>query len=133
MTLRGIPQGGATIGLMNAIQGAPVIMNLTALASGNSQGAGLLPSDLVMVGTAGSTNLSVTLPDPNKYGGAVADSWLVLNGQSGQTINVFPPTGGNINGAGLNTAITVAQGKSATVYLQSWTATTSLWISDNGA
>lgn len=121
------------MGMMNAIQGTPLILNLTALAGGNSQGAGLLPSDLVMVGTAGSTNLAVTLPDPNKYGGAVGDSWLVLNGQSGQTINVFPPTGGNINGAGQNTAITVAQGKSATVYLQSWTATTSVWISDNGA
>jgi hypothetical protein len=133
MTLRGIPQGGVTVGMQNAVSGTPTIVNLTALAGGNSQGAGLLPSDLVMVSTAGSSNLSVTLPDPNKYGGAVGDSWLVLNGQSGQTINVFPPTGGNINGAGNNTAITVAQGKSATLYLQSWTATTSVWISDNGA
>ncbi len=133
MTLRGIPQGGVPVGMQNAVNGTPTLMNLTALAGGNLQGAGLLPSDLVLVGTASSGNLSVTLPDPNKYGGAFLDSWLVLNGQSGQTINVFPPVGGNIDAAGLNTAVTLAQGTSGTFYLQSFTATTSIWVADGGS
>lgn len=135
MTLRGIPQGGVPAGMMNAIQGTPVLMNLTTLASGNSQNAAnsIMPSDLVLVGTADGTNKGITLPDPNKYGGAFCDSFLVINGQSGQTINVYPPTGGNIDGAGANTAATCAVGTTLTLYLQSFTSTTSVWVSDGGS
>lgn len=135
MTLRGIPQGGVPVGMMNAVNGTPILLNLTTLASGNSQNAAnsIMPSDFVIIGTADGTNKGITLPDPNKYGGALGDSFLVLNGQTGQTINVFPPTGGNIDGAGSNTAATAAAGTSLTIYLQSFTATTSVWISDGGS
>lgn len=133
MTLRGIPQGGVPVGMQNAVNGTPTLMNLTSIGGGNAQGAALVPSDLVIIGTAGASNLAVTLPDPNKYGGAFADSWLVINGQSGQTVNVFPPTGGNIDGTGANASVAVAQGATATFYLQSFTASSSVWIADGGS
>lgn len=135
MTLRGIPQGGVPIGMQNAVNGTVTVMNLTSLATGNAQNAAnsLLPSDFVIVTVADGTNKGLTIPDPNKYGGAVGDAWLVTNGQSGQTINVYPPTGGNIDGAGNNTAATCAAGATLTLLLVSWTATTSVWIGDGGS
>jgi hypothetical protein len=135
MTLRGIPQGGVPIGMMNAIQGFPTTMNLTALTSGNSQNAAgsLLPSDFVFVTTADGTNKGVTLPDPNKYGGTLGDIWTVANSASGQTISVFPPTGGNISGGGNNSPSTIVNNKVNNYYLVSFTATTSVWTVDAGA
>lgn len=135
MTLRGIPQGGVPVGMMNAIQGTPVTMNLTTLTSGNTQNAAgsLLPSDFVFVTTADGTNKGVTLPDPNKYGGTQGDIWTVVNGASGQTLSVFPPTGGNISGIGSNSASTIANNKINNYYLVSYTATTSVWTVDAGA
>jgi|SRR5579862_5028826 len=132
MTIFSQPQGAAP-GQVKACVGTPVVVNLTTAVSGNSQNSYLVPTDFVIVATADSSNKGVTIPDPNKYGGTPGDSFLVINGQSGQTINVFPPTGGNIDAAGSNTAITVAVGTTATVYLQSFTATTSVWISDAGS
>lgn len=120
---------------MNAIQGTPVTMNLTTLATGNSQNAtnSILPSDFVLITTADGTNKGVTLPDPNKYGGAPGDIWVVVNGASGQTISVFPPTGGNISGAGANTANSLVNNKVNNYYLVSFTSTTSVWTVDAGA
>lgn len=132
MTLRGIPQS-LPIAQQNAANGTPALLNLTLLLSGNSQNSLILPTDAVLISTADGTNKGVTLPDPNKYGGTLMDTWLVVNGQSGQTINVYPPTGGNIDGAGLNTAATLAQGTTITFYLQSFTATTSVWVADGGS
>lgn len=135
MTLRGIPQGGVPVGMMNATQGSVATMNLTALTSGNSQNAAgsLLPSDFVLVTTADGTNKGVTLPDPNKYGGAPGDVWTIVNSASGQTLSVFPPTGGNISGAGANTANSLVNNKVNNYYLVSFTATTSVWTVDAGA
>jgi hypothetical protein len=135
MTLRGIPQGGVPIGMMNAVQGTAVAMNLTALTSGNSQNAAgsLLPSDLVLITTADGTNKGVTLPDPNKYGGAPGDIWVTVNANSGQNVSVYPPTGGNISNAGANTASTLTNNKVNNYYLVSFTATTSVWTVDAGA
>lgn len=133
MTLRSNPYGGVPAGQMNVIQGTPFLANLTTLASGNTQNSLILPSDMVLVSTADATNKGITLPDPSKYGGAFCDSFMVLNGQSGQTINIYPPVGGNIDGSGVNTAVTCAQGTTITFYLQSWTATSSIWIADGGS
>lgn len=135
MTLRGIPQGGVSIGMMNATSGSPTTMNLTTLATGNSQNAAnsLLPSDFVAITTADGTNKGVTLPDPNKYGGTFGDVWTVLNSNSGQNISVFPPTGGNISNAGANTANTLTNNKVNNYYLISFTATSSVWTVDAGA
>lgn len=135
MTLRAIPQGGVPIGMMNAIQGTAVTMNLTTLATGNSQNAAgsILPSDMVFITVADGTNKGVTLPDPNKYGGALGDIFTVVNSASGQTISVFPPAGGNISGAGSNTASSLVNNKVNNYYLVSFTATSSVWTVDAGA
>lgn len=134
MTLRGIPQG-IPVGQMNAIQGTVTVMNLTTLATGNSQNAAgsIVPSDFVIVTTADGTNKGITLPDPNKYGGAPGDVFTVVNSASGQTLNIFPPTGGNISAAGANTASTLVVNKVNNYYLVSFTSTTSVWTVDAGA
>ncbi len=133
MTLRGSPYGGVPIGAMNAIQGTVTVLNLTTLASGGAQGNGLMPSDFVIVTTADGTNKALTLPDPNKYGGTPGDIFTVVNSASGQTLSVFPPTGGNISALGANTASSLALNKVNSYYLVSFTATTSVWTVDAGA
>lgn len=131
MTIFSQPQGAAG-GQVKAAVGTPVVLNLTTQAGGNSQNGFICPTDFCMVTTADASNKTLTLPDPNKYGGTAGDSFLILNGQSGQTISIFPPTGGNIDAAGSNTAVTQAVGTTITVYLASFTATTSVWIGDTG-
>jgi hypothetical protein len=133
MTLRAIPQGGVPVGQMNAIQGTVSTVSLTALAAGNVQNSVIFPSDFVIVTAATGSFLAITLPDPNKYGGAPGDVFTIVNSASGQTLNVFPPTGGNISGAGANTASTLANNKVNNYYLVSFTATTSVWTVDAGA
>lgn len=132
MTIYAFPQG-TPIAQIKACQGTPAVVDLTVAAGGNSQNGYIASTDYQIISTANSGNKSVSIWDPNKYGGTPGDSFLIVNGQSGQTINVFPPTGGNIDAAGSNTAITVSQGATATVILQSFTATTSVWISDAGS
>jgi hypothetical protein len=132
MTLRSVPQG-VPVGMQNAVNGTVTVMNLTALATGTAQGGGLLPSDFVIVTTATSSNNALTLPDPNKYGGAVGDAWYIAVGQVANQVNLFPPTGGAIDAAGTNASISIAAGNTATLILVSWTATSSVWIADGGS
>lgn len=132
MTIFGQPQG-TPISQIKACVGTPALVNLTTQAAGNSQNGFLVPTDYTIVSTADASNKTLTLPDPNKYGGTLGDTFLIVNGQSGQTVSIFPPTGGNIDAAGANTAVTAAVGTTATVILQSYTATTSVWISDAGS
>jgi hypothetical protein len=133
MALRGIPQGGVPIGMMNAIAGTPSVVSLTAQAAGNSQNGYIVPSDMVYVTAANGSNLTLTLPDPNKYGGAVGDQFQINNANSGQTLAVYPPTGGNIDGAGSNASVSISSNASGTFHLVSWTATTSVWFNDGGS
>lgn len=132
MTIFAFPQGTPTAQI-KACVGSPAVVNLTTLALGGSQNGYVASTDYQIVSTADATNKAITIWDPNKYGGTAGDSFLIVNGQSGQTLNVFPPTGGNIDAAGSNTAVTVGQGATATIILQSFTATTSVWISDAGS
>jgi len=134
MTLRGIPQG-LGVGQMNAIQGTVTVMTLTTLATGDSQNAtgSVIPSDFVIVTTADGTNKGITLPDPNKYGGTPGDCFTVVNSASGQTLDIFPPTGGNISAAGANTASTLVVNKTKAFYLVSFTSTTSVWVASASA
>jgi hypothetical protein len=133
MTLRGIPQGGVPVGMQNAVNGTVTLMNLTTLATGTAQGGGLLPSDYVIVTTATGSNDAVTLPDPNKYGGAIGDNWLIAVGQVSSPVLVYPPTGGSIDAGSPNASLSVAAGNTATLILQAFTATTSTWIADGGS
>jgi len=126
---------GNSGGNFNAIAGTPLVYNLTAIAGGGSQnGTGtILSTDYAIVNVADGTNLAVTLPDPNKYGGTPGDCFTVVNGASGQTLKVYPPTGGNISGAGANTNISITTSKTSQVRLVSFTSTTSVWTSMVGA
>jgi len=132
MTIRAYPVG-TPVASLNAAAGTPTIVNLTTAVSGNVQGGFVAPTDLLLVTTADGTNKSVTLPDPAKYGGSAGDCWEVVNAASGQTVSVFPPVGGNISGAGANTADTITNNKSACYYLVSFTSSTSVWTSQKGA
>lgn len=127
--------GGNSVGSFAAVAGRPLTYNLTTIAGGGSQnGTGtILQTDLAIVSTADSTNLAVTLPDPNLYGGTPGDKFTVVNAASGQTLKIFPPTGGNISGTGANTNISVSNNKTTSVYLVSFTSTTSVWTSHVGA
>ena len=134
MPLYGYP-GGIPVGSFDNVVGAPIIYNLTTIAGGGSQnGTGtILQSDYAIVSTADGTNLAVTLPDPNKYGGQAGDLFTVVNAASGQTLKVFPPTGGNISGTGSNTNISISNNKTTQIRLISFTSSTSVWTSQVGA
>lgn len=132
MTIRGFPQGSPQ-GSLNAAAGTPKVINLTTLAGGASQNGYIAETDLLLVSTADGTNKVITLPDPNKYGGTPGDDWTVINAASGQTLSVYPPTGGNISGNGANTAVSVSNNKGSTFYLVSFTATSSVWTVQAGA
>lgn len=134
MTIYSQPVGNS-IGSLNAIAGTPLTYNLTTIAGGGSQnGTGtILSTDYALISTADGTNLAVTLPDPNKYGGTPGDVFTVVNAASGQTVKVFPPTGGNISGAGANTNASITNNKTSQFRLISFTSTTSVWTSMVGA
>lgn len=127
--------GGNSVRSMQAIAGTPKVVNLTTIAGGGNQnGVGtIFDSDYWIVNVADGTNLATTLPDPNLYGGTPGDTFTLVNGASGQTLKIFPPTGGNISGAGANTAISVTTSKTSQVRLVSFTSTTSVWTSMVGA
>jgi hypothetical protein len=85
------------------------------------------------VTTATGSNDAVTLPDPNKYGGAVGDNWLIAVGQVSSPVLIYPPTGGSIDAGSANASLSVSAGNTATLILQAFTATTSTWIADGGS
>lgn len=124
---------GNSVNSFAAIAGQPQVINLTTIAGGGSQGAAVMTSDYWIVSTADGTNLACTLPDPNKYGGSAGDLFTVVNAASGQTLKVYPPTGGNISAAGANTNISITNNKTTQIRLVSFTSTTSVWTSMVGA
>lgn len=132
MTIFGQPQGNPP-SVLKACAGTPVVVDLVALLAGTTQNTYVASSDYQIVSNASASHKEITIPDPNKYGGTAGDSFFIVNGQSGQTISVFPPTGGNIDATGSNTAISVSQGATAAIILQSYTSTTSVWIADGGS
>jgi hypothetical protein len=132
MTIRGYPQG-STQGAINAAAGTPKVINLTTIAGGASQNGYVAETDYLMVTTADGTNKVITLPDPNKYGGTPGDDFVIVNSASGQTLSVYPPTGGNISGAGANTAASISNNITSCFCLISFTASASVWTSQVGA
>ena len=125
---QGTPQG-----TVKACVGNPSVLNLTTLVAGSTQNSLVMPSDYCIVTTSDASNKSLTLPDPNKYGGTAGDTFLVAAGQVGTTLTIFPPTGGAIDAAGANASVNVTAGTTATFILQAYTATTSTWIGDSGS
>lgn len=132
MTIFGQPQG-TPISTLKACVGTPAVLNLTTLVAGATQNSLVVPSDYCIVTTSDASNKSLTLPDPNKYGGTPGDSFLIAAGQVGTTLTIFPPTGGSIDAAGANASVNITAGTTGTFILQAYTATTSTWIGDSGS
>lgn len=132
MTIFGQSQG-TPVAQMKACVGTPVVLNLTTLVAGSTQNSLIIPSDYCIVTTSDAANKSLTLPDPNKYGGTAGDSFQIAAGQVGTTLTIFPPTGGAIDAAGSNASVNIAAGTTGIFILQSFTPTTSVWIGDTGS
>ncbi len=132
MTIFGLPQG-TPLSQMKACVGTPQPLNLTTLVAGSTQNSLIMPTDFCIVTTSDAANKSLTLPDPNKYGGTPGDSFFVAAGQVGTTLTIFPPTGGAIDAAGANNSVNITAGTTAAFILQAFTATTSTWIGDSGS
>jgi hypothetical protein len=136
MTLRAIPQGGVPAGMMNAIQGTVQMLDgsaSTGLSIGNAQGTYVLPTDFCITTKLDGSNKAVTLPDPAKLGMVPGDSIFIGNAQSGQTLSIYPPTGGTIDAGSANAAVTAAVGTSQTLYVVSAAAGASAWLADGGS
>lgn len=136
MTLRSVPQGGVTVGMMNAIQGTVLMLDgssATGAKIGNAQGTYVAPTDFIITTKLDATNLAITLPDPAKLGMIGGDSIFIGNAQSGQTLSVYPPTGGSIDAGSANAAVTIAVGTTQTIYLVSAASGASTWLADGGS
>ena len=81
-------------------------VTLAQTASGASQGAQTLPSDIVVY-TTSTLNYGPTLPSTSQSG----DTYWICN-NSANSINVWPATGGAIGSGSANAALAVAAGKS---------------------
>lgn len=77
--------------------------NVTAAGVSSQANSTLLPSTINNV-TVGGANTGVRLPADL----AVGDEVLIYNNATGAAINVYPNVGGNINNAGANTAVALA-------------------------
>lgn len=98
---RGIPAGAAAL-----VGQDPASVPLTA--TGSTQATALaLVSDFSIFGTVAANSGAIL--------GARGDSFVVNNGAN--TLTLYPPVGGNINGGTLNAGISIPAGKSA--YAQS--------------
>lgn len=88
------------------------IASVAQTATGASQNSLALPSDFVVY-TASTLNNGPTLPAVSALGfPGVGDSYIVVN-HSGNSINVWPPTGGKIANGSANAAFAVANNKTA--------------------
>lgn len=79
--------------------------NNTLTATGNnSQANSALINATITTVTVGGANTGVRLPADMAPG----DEIIIYNKGTGAAINVYPNTGGNINNAGANVAVTLA-------------------------
>jgi hypothetical protein len=107
---------GLPIGNMNAILGAVTAVSLITAASGTAQNGYKMPTDFVVITAANGSNTAVTLPDPYLQNWNVGDSYKIVNAST-QACVIFPPTGGNINGAGANSSIVMTASQSLEVFV----------------
>jgi len=75
-------------------------------ATTQTQGQGALLSNWNEISTVGTTNDVVTLPT------AAAGLCITIINNGANTLQIFPATGGNIDGLGVNTSTTLAAGES---------------------
>lgn len=84
-----------------------------------TQGQGPLTKNINIVSTVANANDTVTLPS------AAAGLSVFIRNNGAQTLKIFPASGDNINGTGVNAAVTLAAGASVTYQ----TADTTNWYS----
>ncbi|KKN73341.1 hypothetical protein LCGC14_0401540 [marine sediment metagenome] len=83
--------------------------NVTAHA-GSSQGDGPITTDIVQISTCGVAGDAVTLPP------IVPGMLITIENNGANSADVFPATGGNINGGGVNLAEALPAGEFVTYY-----------------
>ena len=94
--------GSLTMGA-GTFQLSSVSAGITASTT-QTQGEGALTSEINEVSTVANTNDTVTLPT------AVAGLRCVVLNNGANTLQIFPASGDNINGLGVDTATTAASG-----------------------
>jgi hypothetical protein len=82
--------------------------NAIVASTTQTQGQGALTKDINIVGTVANANDTVTLPS------AAPGMEVFIRNNGAQTLKIFPASGDNINATGVNTAVTLASGASAT-------------------
>lgn len=92
------------------LNAANVETGITASTTQTQVGGYALTKRFSIVATAANTNDAVTLPT-----GTTGRTVTVVN-NGANTIKIFPPSGGNISGAGANTAVTQATTVNKTYY-----------------
>lgn len=90
----------------NVLDGTSIATGLTAAGTGQSDGYAIT-KQVSVFGTV-ALNSGATLP----AAGDVGEAFMVHNGGA-NALSVYPPTGGSINAAATNAALSVAVGKSA--------------------
>lgn len=101
----------------------------TLAAAGNSQGTAAAIVTATVAVTGADSTKGVLLPTPTVLGQEVT----VVNTVSGQTLKVYPDsggTGGTINGGSANAAATLASAKGAT-YVCTGLSPTAWWSASN--
>jgi hypothetical protein len=94
-----------------------VTLGITAFATGGQASAVELTTRFNLVETVASAGDSVKLPT------AVAGKALTVTNKGANAIDLFPGSGDNIDGTGVDTAVSVAAGSSATL----WAADATNW------
>lgn len=94
-----------------------VTIGITAFATGGQASAVELTTRLNLVGTVASAGDSVKLPT------AVAGKEMIVVNKGANAMNLFPGSGDNINGTGVDTAVSVPAGNS----LHVWAADATNW------
>lgn len=95
-----------------AINGS-VVTGITAGTTQTQAGATALTGTVNVVGTVAVANDGVILPVVEK-----GDNIFVRNGGA-NTVKIYPPVGGAVNGGTANAAVTLAAGASTTFYYTS--------------
>lgn len=103
-----------------------VVTGITAFAGGGAASATQLTGRTNVVATCATGGDSVKLPAGLGQGGQT-----VVRNNGAASCNVFPPTGGNISAAGVNTAVAVGISKAS--YFECVDSAGLIWIHMAGA
>ena len=132
MPSRSYPIGLGSTANIEAVLGTRAVISLITKAAGTAQGGYVAERDIIVVTGANSSNTAITIPDPALTGYGPADFYEFVNGTS-QACVIFPPTGGNIDGAGANASIPLAANKCVRVYVTTVASGASTFNSLRGA